>query len=260
MSLKDWLVPGKDEFKKADPLLYGAGKGLMRAEDKLLSKSWDVLGGDKMADFHGDDANNSTDALNHRLAGGALYLGGSALMGGAGSFLGSGGSAAGAGAGTSGGPQMMRQMPKMPGMGGGGMGGGQPQQEQSMGMSPEMMQAILQGQGGESDPRTQQLQQQQQMINMMRKQAMQGSGGHQMAGRVAIPQTGTALANVFGAYKAGQAQPGVTAGMQEQSAMQGEQRKQYMQALIAAMRGAAPQGAPQGMMSPQNPPMASGGY
>lgn len=109
MSLKDILFPDFNDFKKIDPLLYGAGKGHFRAEDKLLGGLWKGLGSDQMADFHNKDAGDPNSALRHRLLGGALYLGGSALAGGAGSFLGSGGGmAAGSGGGMG--------MPGMPGM------------------------------------------------------------------------------------------------------------------------------------------------
>lgn len=122
------------------------------------------------------------------------------------------------------------------------------------GMTPEMMQAILMGQGGPQDPRTKELERQQQMANMLKKMSFEPQG-QPMSGGVAVPTFANSVVGAVGGAMGAKMQPGIDQGVQQQATMQGHQRQAYLQAIIKAMRGGQEQ-QPTG--GPQMPPPPGG--
>lgn len=105
-------------------------------------------------------------------------------------------------------------------------------------MDPNVIQQVLNA--GQFDPALEQARRKQATIDRLRERAM-SSPSTQMAGRIALPNWGQNIANVVGGYQANRMQPGVDAAMQQASGRTVDARKQYLDALMMALRRPYPQ-------------------
>lgn len=110
-------------------------------------------------------------------------------------------------------------------------------------MEDQAMMAIL---GAGNDPQVEVLKRQQALIDKLRAQSMAGAPT-QMAGRVALRNTGQVLQNMGSQFQANQMQPGVDQGMADATGRTNKARKDYLDALQAAMRRNVPP-QPQSML------------
>lgn len=105
-------------------------------------------------------------------------------------------------------------------------------------MTPDMMQALLQGQ--QQDPRAMQLTRQQAMADQLRKQSMQQPGLVD-AGRAKVAPWGQIGANMLSGFQAQRMQPGIDTGLQQVSDRHTSARQGYADALSNALRRQSPQ-------------------
>jgi hypothetical protein len=105
--------------------------------------------------------------------------------------------------------------------------------DDSTGLTPEMIQAILAS--GGHDSQREDMMRRQAVIDKLRMNAMTPAQNQVVAGRV-MPNWGSSVANLAGAYMAKQQQPEVNTGMEQVQQRQVDARKQYMQALMEALR------------------------
>lgn len=108
-------------------------------------------------------------------------------------------------------------------------------------MDPQLIQAMMSGEGTEDDPRIAQLTRQQKMAEQMRNDSMQQRQGQMVSGHFVAPSPLDYVSQLVQGYQAKKMQGQVDQGMTDMSKARAGNRAKYYDALTMALRRPFPQ-------------------